>query len=69
MTWDNRDEWHIDHIVPLSLAQTVDEVYYLNHHTNLRPLWVKDNISKGDRIDESNVDLYNKFLKDMRNIL
>jgi hypothetical protein len=68
MTWDNRDEWHIDHIVPLSLSQTVDEVYYLNHHTNLRPLWVKDNISKGDRIDESNIDLYNKFLKEMRNI-
>lgn len=68
MTWNNRGKWHIDHIVPISIAQTIDEVKYLNHHTNLRPIWAKENMSKGDRIDESNIDLYNKFLKEMRNI-
>lgn len=68
MTWDNRSEWHIDHIVPVSVAQTIDEVKYLNHYTNLRPMWGEENISKGDKIDDENIELYNKFLKEMRGI-
>lgn len=50
MTWDNRDRWHLDHIVPMSTAKTEDEVIALNHFTNLRPMWASDNISKGDSI-------------------
>lgn len=50
MSWDNRSEWHIDHIVPMASAKTEEDVIRLNHFTNLRPLWAKDNIAKGDRI-------------------
>lgn len=47
MTWENHGEWHIDHIKPLSLATTVDELYKLCHYENLQPLWAEDNIRKG----------------------
>jgi hypothetical protein len=66
MTWQNRGEWHTDHIVPVSLGDTIDEIKYLNHYTNLRPLWKDENLKKSNLIDDSNIELYNKFLKEMR---
>lgn len=51
MSWDNRDKWHIDHIVPLSSAKSEDEVIALNHYTNLRPMWAEDNLSKGAKME------------------
>ena len=51
MNWDNYGEWHIDHIKPLALAKTEEEVYNLNHYTNLQPLWAEDNMRKKDNID------------------
>jgi hypothetical protein len=50
MTWDNRNEWHIDHIIPLSSAQSEDEIYKLCHYTNLQPLWAEDNLKKSNKI-------------------
>lgn len=50
MNWQNRNEWHIDHIVPIASAQTEEDVMRLNHFTNLRPLWAKDNLSKSDKL-------------------
>jgi hypothetical protein len=50
MTWENRNEWHIDHIIPLSLAQTEDELYKLCHYTNLQPLWAEENLKKSNKI-------------------
>ncbi len=50
MTWENRSEWQIDHITPLATAKTEAEVIALNHFTNLRPLWAKDNLAKSDSI-------------------
>jgi len=52
MTWENRIEWHIDHIIPLSLAKTEDELYKLCHYTNLQPLWAVENMKKGNKIVE-----------------
>lgn len=49
MNWSNRGEWHIDHITPLASAQTADDVFRLNHYTNLQPLWALDNLKKGAR--------------------
>ncbi len=49
MTWGNYGKWHIDHIIPLSSAKTVEELYQLCHYTNLQPLWAHENLSKGDR--------------------
>jgi len=55
MTWDNHGlhGWHIDHIVPLASAKTPEELYKLCHHTNLQPLWARDNIIKGNKIRNS----------------
>ena len=50
MRWDNRSEWHIDHIIPLSSAKTEEELYKLCHYSNLQPLWAGDNLSKGTKV-------------------
>jgi predicted HicB family RNase H-like nuclease len=61
MNWDNYGEWHIDHIIPLSLIDSTNEieVMYIWHYTNLQPMWCSDNISKGNKIDLK----YNNFTK------
>ncbi len=53
MTWENRGTfgWHLDHIVPLSkfnLTNT-DDFKRACHYTNMRPLWWRDNLSKGKK--------------------
>jgi len=50
MNWENRNQWHIDHIIPLSSAKTEDELYKLCHYTNLQPLWAEDNLKKSNKI-------------------
>jgi len=43
MTWDNYGIfWQLDHIKPLASAETEEELYKLNHYTNLQPLLIKD---------------------------
>lgn len=49
MTWENRSEWHLDHIIPVSSATTEKEIIKLNHYTNFRPLWAEENIAKGNK--------------------
>lgn len=60
MTWENRGiytgelnvGWDIDHIIPLSNAQSEDEIIKLNHYTNLQPLCTKINRDiKKDKIE------------------
>jgi hypothetical protein len=51
MNWNNRGiyngelnfGWDIDHIIPLSDAKNVEDLYRLNHYTNLQPLCSKVN--------------------------
>jgi|688.fasta_scaffold30496_9 hypothetical protein len=50
MNWNNRGEWHIDHIIPLSSAKSEEELVRLCHYTNLQPLWAKDNIEKSNKV-------------------
>jgi len=50
MNWGNRNEWHIDHIIPLSSAKTEEDIYKLCYYTNLQPLWRLDNLKKGNKI-------------------
>ncbi len=50
MNWDNRDKWHIDHIIPLASTQTEEDVLRLNHYSNLQPLWAEDNLAKSDKM-------------------
>jgi len=52
MTWENWSPtgWHVDHIIPLSSGKTESELLKLNHYTNLKPLWAKDNLAKSNKI-------------------
>ena len=50
MSWDRINEIHLDHVIPLATAKTEADVIALNHFTNLRPMWAKDNLAKGDAI-------------------
>lgn len=48
MSWNNYGKyWQIDHVKPLLLAKTKEELYILNHYSNLRPLENKENMKKG----------------------
>jgi hypothetical protein len=53
MSIENHGEWHIDHIIPLAMGKTEDEVIRLNHYTNLQPLWAKDNLIKSCNYNET----------------
>ena len=57
-TWENRygtvyagEDYHIDHIIPLSEAKTEEEVIKLCHYTNLQLLTPADNLSKSNKIE------------------
>jgi len=42
--------YHIDHIIPISLAKTEEDIVRLNHYTNFQPLFWRDNIRKSNKI-------------------
>ena len=46
MNWENYGLWHLDHIKPLCEAKDEEELFKLNHYTNLQPLWAEENIKK-----------------------
>ena len=48
MSWQRMGEIHIDHRLPLSAANTEEELLVLNHHRNLQPLWATENMAKSD---------------------
>ena len=52
MTWDNRSDWHVDHIKPLSSFDLTDpeQLKVAAHFQNLQPLWANDNLRKGKKI-------------------
>lgn len=55
MHWNNHGTvWHIDHIIPLSKFDLTDPMQRkrANHFTNLQPLYVHENMSKGARITQ-----------------
>lgn len=53
MSWGNYGEWHIDHIVPVSwhVKNGETDPKIINALTNLRPMWAKENNSKGKKKD------------------
>ena len=69
MNWDNYGNvcevleyncsWDLDHILPVSLAQTEEDIYLLNHWSNFQPLCsLKNrNIKRDDILELSNLEL------------
>jgi hypothetical protein len=49
---------HIDHVCPLSCAKTEEEVYKLNHYSNLRILPAAENLAKSDSWTEAGAMLH-----------
>lgn len=47
MTWDNYQQWEVDHIIPLSAANDAQGIIQLCYYTNLQPLWRRANRMKG----------------------
>lgn len=75
MAWENygagRDKWNIDHKIPLSSVDTIEEKVLLCNYNNLQPLWQDDNMwIKSARLDwsplESNHELP-EYLKGVTN--
>ena len=52
MSWGNRSQWHVDHIIPLTFYDLTDEDQFkaASHYTNLQPMWILDNIRKGKTV-------------------
>ena len=51
MSWDNRGQWHVDHIRPCASFDLADPDQQREcfHWTNLQPLWGRDNRKKAWR--------------------
>jgi hypothetical protein len=58
MSWDNygKTGWHIDHLIPVSAFnfKTYDDIDFKRAWalSNLQPMWAKENMSKGAKIDK-----------------
>jgi len=56
MTWGNYGEWHIDHEVPLAVFNfdSPEQIDFKRCWAmeNLQPMWAKENLSKGARIEK-----------------
>ena len=66
ISWDNYgDVWHIDHVVPINFfdISNVNEQLICFNWTNLRPLDKTKNISKSDKIIESEIIVHINILK------
>lgn len=57
MSWENRGEWHIDHVVPDSwfTYNSIDDEGFKKSWSleNLQPLWASDNCRKGAKYGTS----------------
>jgi hypothetical protein len=55
MTWENQGLWHLDHKRPCAAWDLTkpDEQAGCFHYSNYQPLWAKDNLSKGAKLDWS----------------
>lgn len=52
MNWDNYGTyWVIDHIIPISSGKNEEEIFKLNHFSNLRPLSKAENLIKGNNYE------------------
>lgn len=50
MGWHNMQDWQIDHILPISSAESVEDIVALNQLSNLRPMWARENNAKKNKV-------------------
>jgi len=54
MTWENRSDWHVDHIIPCDAfdltVETNQRICFW--YKNLQPLWANDNLQKSNTYNE-----------------
>ena len=50
MSWENHGEWHVDHIIPISLFKEGTDAMIVNRLDNLRPMWKLENIKKSNKL-------------------
>ena len=55
MTWENRSDWHVDHIIPCDAFDlTVDQNQRICFwYKNLQPLWATQNLQKSNAYTEA----------------
>jgi hypothetical protein len=53
MSWENYGEWHIDHIVSVSvlISEGVVDPSIVNALSNLRPMWASENLRKHNKVE------------------
>jgi hypothetical protein len=57
LSWDNRKEWHIDHVIPCNAFDFSNEIHRKTcfNWSNLAPLPKRENILKGDKIIQQSI--------------
>lgn len=62
MSWDNKGQWHLDHIYPLCVFNLTnkDEKDLAFHYSNLQPLWAEDNLRKHSKVIVDGVEITDK---------
>jgi hypothetical protein len=62
MSWENRKDWHIDHIIPCSAFDLSNPKHQAIcfHHRNMRPIWAEENLTKGDTITDGFGQMWSK---------
>lgn len=54
--------WSIDHIIPSSYAESLEDLLYLNHYSNLQPLCSIENVKKSGYLpEEFSVEEFDEF--------
>lgn len=61
LSWSNYGDWHIDHIVHLTLFKDDTPAHIVNELSNLRPLEAKSNIARHNNIDEDCLNMMGKY--------
>lgn len=62
MCWENRESFHIDHIIPVSAFKEETPINIVNSLDNLRPLSIQENLEKNNSIDFNEIEIYIKYL-------